>query len=93
MRATYKANLRTRLVKQQGGRCAICNRSLVPQKATLDHIIPRSRGGPGSAWNYQAAHAHCNKTRGRNLDPGIDVTASLFERRLIRNRDTPVGDR
>jgi len=37
------------------------------QRATLDHIIPRSKGGSDAAENLQLAHARCNKIKGNRL--------------------------
>lgn len=37
------------------------------QRATFDHIIPRSNGGADTNDNLQLAHAHCNKIKGNQL--------------------------
>ena len=37
------------------------------QRATFDHIIPRSKGGADSSENLQLAHARCNKVKGNQL--------------------------
>lgn len=34
------------------------------QRATFDHIIPSSKGGPDTQDNLQLAHARCNKIKG-----------------------------
>jgi len=34
------------------------------RRATMDHIIPRSKGGPDTPENLQLAHATCNKIKG-----------------------------
>lgn len=45
-------------------RCQYCSRHL--RKLTLDHVIPRSRGGPHSWENVVSACSHCNhKKAGR----------------------------
>lgn len=34
------------------------------QRATIDHIIPRSKGGTDAPENLQLVHAICNKIKG-----------------------------
>ena len=36
-------------------------------RATIDHIIPRSKGGGDEIENLQLAHARCNKIKGNQL--------------------------
>ncbi|MDE2105771.1 MAG: HNH endonuclease [Patescibacteria group bacterium] len=55
-----KALIKRRLIKRQRGKCPLCGRSLVWWKGTLDHIIPKSKGGPDAEWNYQVVHDQCN---------------------------------
>ena len=69
-----------RLWIQQEGVCALCggpmlrNRFQAPhariwarERATLDHIWPKSKGGKDTAENLQLAHAHCNKVKGNHV--------------------------
>lgn len=64
----------------QSGQCALCgdpmfrNRFEAPhariwakQRATLDHIIPRSKGGADTTENLQLTHARCNKIKGNQI--------------------------
>lgn len=53
------------------GRCQLCRRPVSlrlsaphPRSATLDHIIPLSRGGEHSRANVQLAHYGCNSSKG-----------------------------
>lgn len=41
--------------------CAICKKPIVPgEKATVDHIYPRSKGGDNGRKNLQCVHSYCN---------------------------------
>jgi len=64
----------------QSGHCALCgqpmlrNRFEAPharvwakRRATIDHIVPRSKGGSDAASNLQLAHARCNKIKGNRV--------------------------
>ncbi|MCR9193173.1 MAG: HNH endonuclease [Hyphomonas sp.] len=64
----------------QSGLCALCKKPMLrnrfeapharvwaKQRATFDHIIPRSKGGSDAAANLQLAHARCNRIKGNKL--------------------------
>lgn len=50
-----------------GGTCAICGQPVSFAAATLDHIIPTSRGGRHCYENLQLAHGYCNRRKGSLL--------------------------
>lgn len=59
-------------------RCALCGgkfKSL--DEATIDHIIPKSRGGTNSWRNYQLAHGLCNQKKGSTLPTVWDKSTIL----------------
>lgn len=64
----------------QSGLCALCDKPMLrnryeaphariwaKQRATFDHVIPRSKGGADTVENLQLAHARCNKIKGNKL--------------------------
>lgn len=64
----------------QSGLCALCDKPMLrnrfeaphariwgKQRATFDHVVPRSKGGADTAENLQLAHARCNKIKGNQL--------------------------
>lgn len=66
--------LRERLFVAQGGRCFYCERRCVlggPNKwratATLDHIIPKSKGGTNEQSNFVVACRACNYCKAANM--------------------------
>ncbi len=47
--------------------CGICGHQLDEDDATIDHVIPLSRGGSNTVGNMQLAHEACNKAKGNHL--------------------------
>lgn len=47
--------------------CQYCSAALTPSKLTLDHIIPRARGGDSSWKNCVTACFYCNNKKGNRL--------------------------
>jgi 5-methylcytosine-specific restriction endonuclease McrA len=61
--STARRNLRNRIYSRDGGMCFYCDTHLMPTRATLDHIIPRSQGGKNVAENCVIACRSCNNKR------------------------------
>jgi 5-methylcytosine-specific restriction endonuclease McrA len=57
------------IYERDGGKCHLCHRHVSRKAFTLDHIIPKSKGGPGSWENLALAHLRCNITRGVDRIP------------------------
>jgi len=53
-----------KLVRSQDYRCALTGRELIPQTASLDHIVPVSRGGEHCIANAQVLHEAVNRAKG-----------------------------
>ena len=48
-----------------GWTCHLCGRPIAPGQYSIDHVIPRSKGG--DVWdvdNMRPAHKRCNSSRG-----------------------------
>ena len=87
-----------RILERDGGECVWCRRPLVPddRNLSLEHLIPRLKGGPAWLENELAACRPCNRARGhkapvawledceaRGLEPNREVVA----RTLLALRD------
>ncbi len=65
------------LRRRDGLRCWLCHsRFHKLDPITLDHAIPKSRGGSDSLHNLRLAHASCNNSRGA-LESAVHKPASL----------------
>lgn len=53
---------RKNIIKRDGNKCAYCGKSDVP--LTVDHIIPKAKGGSDAWENLVAACVHCNNKKG-----------------------------
>lgn len=61
-----RSRLRAVVLVRDGGRCWLCGKL---GATTIDHVIPRSLGGPDTLDNLRAAHGSCNSARGTKLPP------------------------
>lgn len=52
---------------RDAGICWLCERPVTFQAMTLDHVIPKSKGGGFFAANLRPAHRLCNLRRGNRL--------------------------
>lgn len=75
-----EGELLSTLWMNQSGVCALCDRPMLRNRfeapharvwqklrATVDHIVPKSKGGSDACENLQLAHARCNKIKGNDL--------------------------
>jgi 5-methylcytosine-specific restriction endonuclease McrA len=60
---TVRLNRRT-LFARDGHCCQYCGQSLPPSQLSLDHVVPRSKGGPTTWENVVASCVKCNTKKG-----------------------------
>lgn len=73
--------------------CAICGRPVNfdlkfpdPWSATVDHIVPLSKGGnPADISNMQLAHFRCNRLKSSK------IVRDATDKKKIGNRDLPLS--
>lgn len=56
-----------RLYRLRGGICGVCRQAVSFETFTVDHIRPKSKGGPHCEWNLQLAHLGCNSSKSDKL--------------------------
>jgi len=73
------------ILRRDGYTCQYCNRR--GERLTVDHVVPRSRGGETTWINVVAACLRCNLRKGNRL-PDESVCGS-FASRSIRSSSSP----
>jgi len=85
-----------RALDRDGGACAWCRRALTPDSASVDHLVPRLKGGPAWPENEVAACRPCNRARGHTAPAewladcearGLEPDRALVLARLGELRD------
>ncbi|MGV3538926.1 MAG: HNH endonuclease [Rufibacter sp.] len=81
VRVPYKGIALTRqnIMRRDGYRCQYCGTS---RNLTLDHLVPRSRGGESSWYNLTTACSRCNSKKG-------DRTPEEVQMKLVRKPFKP----
>jgi ATP adenylyltransferase len=56
-------SLRYRVLKESGGRCALCGATKKERPLDVDHIKPKSKGGKNTYENLQVLCSKCNRSK------------------------------
>jgi len=76
-----RALSRKNILLRDRNTCQYCAEAMPPSELTLDHVVPRSRGG-SSTWENLVACCHeCNRKKGNRLLSEIDDMILLREPR------------
>jgi hypothetical protein len=62
-----RRKFRQHIFEAWGWRCAYCDKQLSEHTATIDHIIPKHKGGQNVRWNMAAACSNCNRSKASTL--------------------------
>jgi 5-methylcytosine-specific restriction endonuclease McrA len=65
-----KRSVQRKVYKRDGRRCCNCGST---ERLTIDHIVPRSRGGSNALDNLQVLCHDCNQAKGNSL-PAVSVS-------------------
>lgn len=74
--------------------CAYCGDELPPRSLTIDHVMPRSRGGKNTWVNTVSACKPCNVRKGNKTPEEakmhllyVPYSPSIFEKMILKNRN------
>jgi len=67
------------LQERDGNICGICKKEIRSGRFTIDHKIPRSKGGRNLLSNLQLAHAKCNNLKSDAIE--FEVTEEMLKSR------------
>ena len=65
IRGSRRETLYKMISKRSGGvvACFVCGRHVPPNRATLEHVVPRRDGGTDDMDNLAISHGWCNSNR------------------------------
>lgn len=69
MNCKQKRSKKHKLVDLYGSCCWWCRQYIPIDKLTIEHVLPKSRGGSNSFENLKLACFSCNNKRGNSLFP------------------------
>lgn len=61
--------IRQFVILRDGYKCRYCGKPLTKKSVTIDHIIPKSKGGPTVESNLVVACQRCNRQKGNHKAP------------------------
>ena len=90
-----------RLLAAQDYRCAGCSARFAPapasladpERASIDHVTPKSRGGLSQMDNYLLKHRRCNEGKGDLPPTGCDRLWLAVVAARIQDQKTPGRER
>jgi 5-methylcytosine-specific restriction endonuclease McrA len=84
--------MRERLYAAQAGNCGLCGRRMhEASEGTLDHVVPRSRGGQ-NAGNLLLAHERCNNAKANRMPTQEEMEILAAVNVLLSDSDTRPKD-
>lgn len=78
-----KSVLKKVILEKTNGLCACCGRKLPIQKVTIEHTIPKYRGGQDDIRNLLPLCKNCNKQKGSTLIPSNEYYPYLKKEYML----------
>jgi 5-methylcytosine-specific restriction endonuclease McrA len=95
IRPSNKPKEKEILFKKQNGLCALCKLPIKKGGGTIDHILPKGKGGSSHISNKQLAHYYCNNAKGdstellsptRYQDLALQLKEKVYAKRKKRGK-------
>lgn len=91
-RVARQRSLRTQAWEKSGGFCCLCGLQMAPDDSmglalsfTLEHIVPKSRGGTNDMENLNGSHQFCNNMKKESLEEELPDGFKRVIRWKIKN--------
>lgn len=68
------------LIRLHNNICFYCDQEIEPEQHSIDHVIPRSKGGPDVRDNRVLSCIPCNRIKGAEEDLDIVQIKLIFNR-------------
>ncbi len=81
--------LREYLLEKWGRKCAYCDKDHVP--LNLDHVVPKSRGGPRRASNFTLSCVPCNQAEGNQSIEAFLAKDPQRLAKILRHAKAPLA--
>lgn len=88
----HKRNEKRYIYMRDGGICYFCGKELLFKQISLDHYLPKSKGGPDDTFNLVCSCRRCNKYKKSSVPNDYkEVMLDLFKKAVKDGKITTVG--
>lgn len=88
----HKRNDKRYIYMRDGGRCYFCGKELLFKQISLDHYLPKSKGGPNDSFNLVCSCRRCNKYKKSSVPEDYkDVLMELLKKAVEDGQITSIG--
>lgn len=74
-----RSRIKQAMFRANGNICFWCNKPMKSKNATIDHIIPISKGGGNEYFNLRLVHDLCRVERDRQIQKGLIKASPSFD--------------
>ncbi|WP_432661974.1 HNH endonuclease [Wukongibacter baidiensis] len=88
----HKKNDKRYIYLRDDGICYFCDKGLKFKQISIDHYLPKSKGGPDDIYNLVCSCKRCNKDKKSTVpDDYKEVMLSLFKKAVQDGKITSTG--